>query len=360
MELMQLAENTTQAINGYNIDAVSTLPEDLLCAICFHPAFGGVSTTCEHIFHKDCLFRALETQRECPTCRTKFDNIGTTYVNPLGRVLSNMLAACLVHCPQGCGTDMPWEELKTHVEHDCPNTPFGCPHVGCEVDPMSRCAIETHAQVCEHAMVTCICQRQMKRKDLTDHKATVCLKELVKCGYCNECVVERGAMEAHLSKECNAAATMSLVKPLQDLVKQLTQEVQVLKQQMSALPKAKLEFRVNFPAPICDLPVDAVGSYKKQFGDGFNLWIYPKGSDSAGHVSAYVGSSNWWDARVSIQIGKHSRSTDVIFGPEEFGGIGANCVHGWDSFALQCDIEKERTMLITIAPKNDNTIVIDL
>merc|ERR1712061_180571 len=112
---------------------------------------------------------------------------------------------------------------------------------------MSRFAIETHAKDCEHAMVTCICLRQMKRKDLMDHKATVCLKELVTCGYCNGGGIERGAMEAHLSKECNAAATMSLVKPLQDLVKQLTQEMQVLKQQMSALPKGKLEFRVNFP-----------------------------------------------------------------------------------------------------------------
>lgn len=354
--LPQLAEGTKQAIEGYSVDAISTLPEDLICAICYHPAFGGVSTTCEHIFHEKCLLESVRRRKECPSCKAKFGKTSDKYFNPLGRVLSNMLTACVVQCPQGCDSKISWEQLGSHVTHDCPNTPFGCPHVGCEVHVMSRFEIQKHIEECDYAMVICSCNRRMKRKELKDHKATTCLKELVTCSYCSRGGIERGAMGAHLSKECNAATTMSLLKPMQDLIKQLTEEVQDLKQQVHSLPKWKYEFHFNFPMTIQNLPQ---GGYHKLFGDGLRFCLYPNGYWTKGYTSVFVTSSKFYDASVSIEIGACKRTENFMLGPRKLGGLGDGVFCGWKEFAPLSALAVDQTMCITIESNGNNTAVVN-
>lgn len=310
---------------------------------------------CEHIFHKDCLMEALHVRKECPTCKSTIDERSNQF-RPLGRVLSNMLADSSVSCPQGCSKEMSWEQLKTHIELECPRTLFSCPHVGCEINALSRNAVRQHAMDCEHAIVTCSCQQQVKRKDLKEHKATTCSKELVTCSYCNKDNIERGALDEHLLNDCNASVTIPVVKPLQDLVNKLTREVQELKQ------KRSYEFQLNLPMPILDLPVDSNGKYEKHFGDNFFLQIYPNGNvwkpTTPGYMSVFVGSLNIYDGYFSIQIGAVRETTgDLKLGPARLGGVSS---WGWFDFAKQSEMAQERIVHITFIVNDYNKRVIDL
>lgn len=361
---MQLTSTTTDAINGYDVVAISSLPPELMCAVCGYPAFGGVSTHCEHIFHKKCLLTRLANQKECPTCKERVVGF-----SPFAGMLSKTLDTCFVRCPQKCESKVAWGQLSLHVERDCPNTQFTCPHDGCKMSDMSRSAFEKHLEECDHAIVICSCSQQVKRKDLKGHKTMTCLKELVKCGYCNDGKIERGAIAAHLSTECNTAAAISLMEPMHDLIMQLTDDIQKLKQQVRVLSKRKYEFRLNFPTPIDELPVDSGGKYTKPFGQSFQLELHPRGSPEApeGYASVHVSSSTFYDASLTVRIGNKEKSANVKLGPEHLGGTGQckteeseiKCC-GWHDFALQSEIRGEAMMRITVNVKTGGEIVVNL
>jgi len=361
---VQLTERAAQAIGGHGVAAVSDVPDDLLCAICLYPAFGGVSTACEHIFHRECLSDALQLRAECPTCRGQLGGAGGERpFGPLGRVLSNLLAACLVRCPQDCGHNVPWQELGAHFEQACPNTLFACVHAGCGRGGMSRAAAEEHAAECGHATVSCDCGQQVKRKDLAAHKAAACSRELATCAYCKQGNIERGAMEAHLSTECTAAATMSLVKPMQDQIERLMREVRALREQVQAVPTWRYEFHLHLPKPIRDLPVNPYGLYRRRFGENFDLFLYPDGNTPSlkGYVSVFVGSSVFYDASVTIRVGRHEMTwSDWKLGPGQLGGSSNNKASGWPQFATHSEIAAEQAMHITITVRSGSTDVVNL
>ncbi|XP_077212246.1 uncharacterized protein LOC143847336 [Tasmannia lanceolata] len=62
----------------------SVLPKEPVfsCAICMGPLVEEMSTTCGHIFCKNCIKAAITAQKKCPTCRRKLtmNNIHRVYL----------------------------------------------------------------------------------------------------------------------------------------------------------------------------------------------------------------------------------------------------------------------------------------
>ncbi|XP_077229148.1 uncharacterized protein LOC143862040 [Tasmannia lanceolata] len=56
-----------------NHEAQSSAPKEPVfsCVICMGPLVEEMSTTCGHIFCKDCIKAAIKAQKKCPTCRRK-------------------------------------------------------------------------------------------------------------------------------------------------------------------------------------------------------------------------------------------------------------------------------------------------
>ena len=66
-EGLVLDYETKVALDGH-VDTVDTTKEAVSCSICLHPAFGGVITSCQHLFHNKCFQNSLPTTRRrcCP------------------------------------------------------------------------------------------------------------------------------------------------------------------------------------------------------------------------------------------------------------------------------------------------------
>eukprot|EP00929_Paragymnodinium_shiwhaense_P065637 TRINITY_DN32886_c0_g1_i1.p1 TRINITY_DN32886_c0_g1~~TRINITY_DN32886_c0_g1_i1.p1 ORF type:complete len:350 (-),score=52.09 TRINITY_DN32886_c0_g1_i1:113-1162(-) len=205
---------TFDALKGL-VQPVTRMRDDLNCAVCLEPAFGGVQTACEHIFHESCLQRAFGAQgNRCPTCRSVLEDPA---YKPLHRILRNELEEQPVRCPQECGAEVPWGQLNDHVCKNCPNMFFACTNHGCSV-VLAYSALEAHILSCEHRGVVCSCGLQLKQKDLDDHLSSVCPEQEMACRYCGQGGKRRKLMDAHLREHCQAAAPISLVKRLEDMM----------------------------------------------------------------------------------------------------------------------------------------------
>lgn len=303
---IEISADVQKAIQGEGIDSADDVPKDLECAVCLHPAFGGVSTPCEHVFHKSCLETALGQDKTCPSCRAGTELSGNLSFKPVGRVLSNLLGNYRVQCPQGCDAKISWEKLKNHVENDCPNTPFKCSHDGCTEGSKPRAEALCHMQECEHKQVQCQCSQWMKCKDIASHQASTCAKALVECSFCKISGIERGMLEKHLRESCNAFATISLVKPMQDEIKALSEQIKLL-----TTKSLTEEFQVHLPKRIRDLAVNKDGYYESSFS-AYRLRIYPNGNgDYTGtHVRMFLGPSMPMNVKVSFKVGDVTETFD--------------------------------------------------
>ena len=100
---IEIAAHVQKAIAGEGIDSTDDVLPDVLCCICLHPAFGGVMTHCQHVFHWSCLFRHLEGSqyKTCALCKEPVDLTGEQSFKPLCRVVCNFMGKYNVQCPQG-------------------------------------------------------------------------------------------------------------------------------------------------------------------------------------------------------------------------------------------------------------------
>lgn len=48
-----------------------TIYSNDLCSICLDPLNNCVVTSCNHPFHKECIYNCVMKKKECPLCRTK-------------------------------------------------------------------------------------------------------------------------------------------------------------------------------------------------------------------------------------------------------------------------------------------------
>ena len=282
-EGLVLDYETKAALDGH-VDTVDTTKEAVSCSICLQPAFGGVITPCQHLFHKVCLETYLATTRKrcCAYCRQSLPPQG--HAQSLGvvcRPLQNVLQKMRVKCSQGCGTQVRWGDLRSHVLHTCVKSMFSCPHEGCgEVIP--RHDLETHVAACEHGTTTCECGEEMVRRLLSSHRETTCPTHKVACQYC-ELFIERAKMHGHHRGECRGVAPVSLLFKTADEFDSRYQEheenLSVFHRQLRAmrdrLRRTGSVFQLELPTTIQHLPVDDSGVFQRGFGDGWLLRVRP-------------------------------------------------------------------------------------
>lgn len=329
-------------------------------------------TACEHLFHRRCLDEALKARpRQCPVCRSNLPP-GAAAAAPLGRVLRNLTGALKVRCPQACGETLSWESLEGHVRHNCPLTPFRCSNDDCTV-VASRVDLASHSVKCDHVRVFCECGAQLKLNQMDVHLTTVCPQQLVSCTYCHRTDIERGGMEEHLKSECQGAATMSALRPIQHQVEHLTRvladaEAQIRSQTKTLKTfKANLdevsgqltkqvprrEFQLNLPTAIARLPLDESGCFERCFSAGWYIVIHPQRHGSVEvrlvHKPTAVEVSD-----IELKIGKTVvRLSHASIGPSGWeGNLG--------TFKSCADHTGASVIHLTMKIKSSKACVVDL
>jgi len=64
---------------------------DFECSLCFRVFYQPVTTTCGHVFCKQCLFSSLKYSVHCPLCRHKLDTTPVQHKYAVNVVLMNMI-----------------------------------------------------------------------------------------------------------------------------------------------------------------------------------------------------------------------------------------------------------------------------
>ena len=126
---------------------------------------------CGHVFHKQCLRKALKYAPRCPICRKKMGAADFTDLKdiPAARFLHQSINELKVKCPLGCGAEMQWDLLKGHVRESCPKTLFYCKHGFC-FETLNRDSIARHESICGEVIVKCECGKEIRRKDKEAHE----------------------------------------------------------------------------------------------------------------------------------------------------------------------------------------------
>lgn len=76
------------------------------------------------------------------------------------------------------------KNLDEHLEKDCPNRDYKCPHCGEESTYAE--ITEVHDQACEEKIIPCQsseCTKTMARKEMQEHVARECKFAIVPCKY---------------------------------------------------------------------------------------------------------------------------------------------------------------------------------
>lgn len=77
---IEVAEPEPPSLNASdykdNAEVLTQLRRYIICCICQHNALDLASTKCGHLFCYNCISAALESRRECPTCRAKVNKNG--------------------------------------------------------------------------------------------------------------------------------------------------------------------------------------------------------------------------------------------------------------------------------------------
>eukprot|EP01062_Namystynia_karyoxenos_P037072 TRINITY_DN269_c0_g1_i2.p1 TRINITY_DN269_c0_g1~~TRINITY_DN269_c0_g1_i2.p1 ORF type:complete len:567 (+),score=113.93 TRINITY_DN269_c0_g1_i2:89-1702(+) len=179
------------------------------CGVCMGPAFNmPVHAPCGHLFHLDCLRRAMDRNiekdepRQCPVCRAEVGP-GAGYTRSWA--LANILDGTDVECPLQCDHPpkrMRFDRLELHVEADCPLVPVLCTSEGCDA-VVPRRDLRSHLLLCPHRETPCKDCGKMLRRCLKRVHAETCPARMVLCEFCRRDVPQCDT-EHHLLRHCTA------------------------------------------------------------------------------------------------------------------------------------------------------------
>lgn len=149
------------------LEYVSTIDNNLTCAICRCPFIDPVRLACDHIFCQQCVDEALRNQprdaRNCPSCRSP---TSSHLFQPVPRAIKHMVDELLVECPHhedGCDHVTSRGDIVSHVRKYCGYTEVECPDAACQMK-VRRKDIE---RGCLHQMANCDdCGKNLMRNEL--------------------------------------------------------------------------------------------------------------------------------------------------------------------------------------------------
>ncbi|KAI4793116.1 hypothetical protein KUCAC02_032925 [Chaenocephalus aceratus] len=151
---------------GYDITRFQgEVDEDLLCPICSGVLEEPVQAPhCEHAFCNACITQWFAQQQICPVDRTV---VTLAHLRPVPRIMRNMLSKLQISCDNagfGCGATLRLDQLTSHLR-DCqhnPKRPVSCVE-GCGLE-MPKDEVPNHN--CIKHLRTVVGQQQTRISDL--------------------------------------------------------------------------------------------------------------------------------------------------------------------------------------------------
>lgn len=209
---------------------VEAVPEELACSICMKVLCEPhLVNCCEQQFCKNCLEKWLGRSNSCPHCRsTDFSHIlmkqASRKIKELKVYCPNKQHGCtatfkvseceehlsttndrgclyiLVKCPNHCSTELPREQMKTHLEKECPKRSIFCFH--CNLQGEQRYIMGEHLISCPLVPVSCPkgCKLTVLQKNVESHRDS-CPLEPIPCPFSSlgcKSVICRRDMQQHV------------------------------------------------------------------------------------------------------------------------------------------------------------------
>eukprot|EP00656_Telonema_subtile_P018832 TRINITY_DN20225_c0_g1_i2.p1 TRINITY_DN20225_c0_g1~~TRINITY_DN20225_c0_g1_i2.p1 ORF type:complete len:533 (-),score=83.35 TRINITY_DN20225_c0_g1_i2:175-1773(-) len=149
----------------------------LCCSICQAVPTNPMQLPCEHIFCECCIHDWLVRTPRCPNCRVA---TGSEQVQPVSRLLRNLIQGLEVRCKYDSEHTMALELLQPHEDTECPARPLQCPHGGCAAQLLAG-AMPEHVQACQLRTLECPggCGALMTMSEMQEHSCVSFLKEEV-------------------------------------------------------------------------------------------------------------------------------------------------------------------------------------
>ncbi|GAA5931018.1 hypothetical protein JCM3775_000778 [Rhodotorula graminis] len=166
-----------------SFDYVDDPPQPLVCPICRDPLDDPVTTpTCQHMYCRTCLDRALQLAPSCPVCRTRLDSLDNCPDAP--RAILHLVADLAIQCTT-CSTHMRRDDWSHHA---CPSSSSS--------SSSSSSVDRTDPDHCD------LCSQDIPHDDAQNH-ASLCPAAHVPCAYC-ALHLPRASHPAHLLSTCPA------------------------------------------------------------------------------------------------------------------------------------------------------------
>jgi TNF receptor-associated factor 5 len=286
----EIAAKTSVDLRG--LDYITKVDENLICPICRIAFINPITTSCDHVFCKDCFEQSYRISATCPVDRTP---IRSQDIGPTHRLILNQLDGLEVKCPHsadGCEKVLARSMVQNHVDKYCEHALVSCPERECE----GKVPRKDIASGCLHYATSCPdCSESLLEVDMKRHRAAECSERKTTCEKCgveilryraddheNECQESEAACKwaifgcPYKSKRkelpdhdpsCGLKVMGPVVENLRGEILDLRQEVQFLKEKDKAKDR-RLKFvehersmaaasanELGYPVPdISDLP----------------------------------------------------------------------------------------------------------
>ena len=268
-----LLKYSYKAVEYTFVETPVQLLEELKCAICLELVSQPVSTSCQHLFCKNCI----KDQHTCPTCRKEISGTtpdvgssrllkafkvkcpnteqGCEWEGPLGDVEEHLKRKkCqqqMVKCPNDCGERKKRELLRNHTKYNCPNRCYTCPH--CDHVGVYKDITTVHFTNCRDFPLLCPagCRKEITRRNMGSHLSTECPEEYVLCKFkmfgCDT-AVRRREKESHFSdSDFHLQRLMELQVPLLQSLGTLFQSPTCTRPDVTSLPLSFRPWLQNTP-----------------------------------------------------------------------------------------------------------------
>lgn len=174
--------DASRRIDFRALDYIKTVDENLVCPICRNPLVEPVTTTCDHVFCKECFDKAHQIAPICPIDRTRLRP--PNHAVSTARIVTNQLDALEVKCPnssEGCETILARSMAQNHVDRYCGYSLVGCPESTCKRKVPRK---DVH-RGCLHWLAICPdCSENLFEVDMESHRARVCAERRANCDKC--------------------------------------------------------------------------------------------------------------------------------------------------------------------------------
>ena len=246
------------------------------------------------------LEKVKESHHGCPNCKAKEFNI--TPNSRSRNKIQELVVACemrqegcgwegklkdydqhqqtcehvTITCPKDCGSEVKRRELAHHLESDCPEREYQCPH--CNFKDTYRHVTDAHMPDCSYYPVHCPndCGAAGERDDMESHLQDECQLHYVPCKFSHAgCTAkfrreeEREHMDRHIPQHLESLGSYTLLaiaetnKSLVEQNKHLEAKMQQINEETEQIKAESARFKARTEKEVAELNKKLVESEKR-------------------------------------------------------------------------------------------------